>query len=186
MLSYNYCFAQLKVENSTPKPEKEDVYDVSQDLYIRESHRGRYIGAPLDYKSYQKFINQRIFCISDEAFTSDGNRYALKRQFIDLSTPIKGCIQYKKKQLPIVINRIATFLYHPQIVSEIPDGSNANLHCFDMSSEKKYDLILFSAFNYALDNVQRKVVNAPIPCAGHFYVIKKILTYDEAFNLNNS
>ena len=183
MLSYNYCFAQLKVENSTPEPKKEDVYDVSQDLYIRESHRGRYIGAPLDYKSYQKFINQRIFCISDEAFTSDGNRYALKRQFIDLSTPIKGCIQYKKKQLPIVINRIATFLYHPQILSEIPDGSNANLHCFDMSSEKKYDLILFSAFNYALDNVQRKVVNAPIPCAGHFYVIKKILTYDEAFKL---
>ena len=39
MLSYNYCFAQLKVENSTPKQEKEDVYDVSQDLYIRESHR---------------------------------------------------------------------------------------------------------------------------------------------------
>ncbi len=56
MLSYNYCFAQLKVENSTPKQEKEDVYDVSQDLYIRESHRGRYIGAPLDYKSYHKFI----------------------------------------------------------------------------------------------------------------------------------
>ena len=80
MLSYNYCFAQLKVENSTPEPKKEDVYDVSQDLYIQESHRGRYIGAPLDYKSYQKFINQRIFCISNEAFTSDGNRYALKRQ----------------------------------------------------------------------------------------------------------
>lgn len=39
-LSCNYCFAQLKIENSTPKPEKKDVYDVSQDLYIRESHRG--------------------------------------------------------------------------------------------------------------------------------------------------
>ena len=27
-LSCNYCFAQLKIENSTPKPEKKDVYDV--------------------------------------------------------------------------------------------------------------------------------------------------------------
>lgn len=183
MLSYNYCFAQLKVENSTPKQEKEDVYNVSQDLYIRESHRGRYIGAPLDYKSYHKFINQRIFCISDEAFVPDGNRYALKRQFVNLPTSIKGCIQYKKKQLPIVINRIATFLYHPQIVSAIPDGSNANLHCFDTTNKKNYDLILFSAFNYAFDNVQRKVANIPISCAGHFYTIKKILTYDEAFKL---
>ena len=50
-LSCNYCFAQLKIENSTPKPEKKDVYDVSQDLYIRESHRGRFNDS-LDYKSY--------------------------------------------------------------------------------------------------------------------------------------
>ena len=118
MLSYNYCFAQLKVENSTPKPEKEDVYDVSQDLYIRESHR-RTKFDPLDYKSYHKFINQRIFCISNEAFVPDGNRYALKRHFVNLPTPIKGYIQYKKnqlpqykkKQLPFLINRVSSLTF---------------------------------------------------------------------------
>ena len=125
-LSCNYCFAQLKIENSTPKPEKKDVYDVSQDLYIRESHRGRFNDS-LDYKSYHKFINQRIFCISDEAFAPYGNRYALKRQLVNLPTPIKGCIQYKKKQLDFSINQIATYLYHPIIKSVEPQSSNVKV-----------------------------------------------------------
>lgn len=191
MLSYNYCFAQLKVENSTPNQEKEDVYDVSQDLYIRESHRGRYIGAPLDYKSYHKFINQRIFCISDEAFALHGNRYALKRQLVNLPTPIKGCIQYKKKQLDFSINQIATYLYHPIIksvehqssnVKVIDDmrGDNANWSCYEKDDKKRkpYTMVLYNA--YAPDNV---VVNEHVSLVGHSYLIKKILTLDEALKL---
>lgn len=156
MLSYNYCFAQLKVENSTPEPEKEDVYDVSQDLYIQESHR-RTKFAPLDYKCYQKFINQRIFCISNEAFVPDGNRYALKRHFVNLPTPIKGYIQYKKKQLPFLINQVATYLYRPTIATIEPQSSDVHTlddmrnddytvwTCYDMNSKKKdrYAMVLY-------------------------------------------
>lgn len=194
MLSYNYCFAQLKVENSTPKQEKEDVYDVSQDLYIRESHRGRYIGAPLDYKSYHKFINQRIFCISDEAFTPDGNRYALKRQLVNLPTPIKGYIQYKKKQLDFSINQIATYLYHPIIQPTKPQssnvkmlddmrGDNANFPCYEKDGKnwKPYTMVLHNV--YASDYVGKRVANEPVSLAGESYLIKKILTFDEALKL---
>lgn len=194
MLSYNYCFAQLKVENSTPKPEKEDVYDVSQDLYIQESHRGRYIGAPLDYKSYQKFINQRIFCISNEAFTSDGNRYALKRQLVKLDTPVAGTIQYKKKQLDFSINQIATYLYHPIIQSVKPQssnvkvlddmrGDNIKLPCYEKDGKnwKSYTMVLYNT--RTSDYVGSRVVNKSISSAGHSYLIKKILTLDEALKL---
>ena len=125
-LSCNYCFAQLKIEKFNSKTREKDVYDVSQDLYIRESHRGRFNDS-LDYKSYHKFINQRIFCISDEAFAPYGNRYALKRQLVNLPTPIKGCIQYKKKQLDFSINQIATYLYHPIIKSVDPQSSNVKV-----------------------------------------------------------
>ena len=189
-LSCNYCFAQLKIENSTPKPEKKDVYDVSQDLYIRESHRGRFNDS-LDYKSYYKFINQRIFCISDEAFAPYGNRYALKRQLVNLPTPIKGCIQYKKKQLDFSINQIATYLYHPIIKSVDPQssnvkviddmrGDNANWSCYekDDKNRKPYTMVLYNA--YAPDNV---VVNEHVSLVGDSYLIKKILTLDEALKL---
>lgn len=189
-LSCNYCFAQLKIENSTPKPEKKDVYDVSQDLYIRESHRGRFNDS-LDYKSYHKFINQRIFCISDEAFAPYGNRYALKRQLVNLPTPIKGCIQYKKKQLDFSINQIATYLYHPIIKSVDPQssnvkviddmrGDNANWSCYekDDKNRKPYTMVLYNA--YAPDNV---VVNEHVSLVGDSYLIKKILSLDEALKL---
>ena len=191
MLSYNYCFAQLKVENSTPKQEKEDVYDVSQDLYIQESHRERYIGAPLDYKSYHKFINQRIFCISDEAF---GNRYALKRQLVNLPTPIKGYIQYKKKQLDFSINQIATYLYHPIIQSVKPQasnvkvlddmrGDNAHLPCYEKDGKnwKPYTMVLHNA--RASDYVGNRVINEPVSLVGHSFLIKNVLSEDEALKL---
>ena len=192
-LSYNYCNAQLKVENSIPQIEKKDAYDISNDLYIRDSHRANYVGAPLNYESYQKFINQRIFCLSDNVFV---RVYALKRQFIKLATPIEGAIQYKKKQLTFSINQIATYLYHPMIrmaepqssnVQVIDDmrGDNADLSCYEKDGKnwKLYAMTLYNAFDYAFDNVRRKVVNAPIPCAGHSFLIKKILTEDEALSL---
>lgn len=209
MLSYNYCFAQLKIENSTPEPKKEDVYDVSQDLYIRESHRGRYIGAPLDYKSYQKFINQRIFCISDEAFTSDGNRYALKRHFVNLPTPIKGYIQYKKKQLPFLINQIATYLYHPKIAVREPQSSDLHvlddmrdrdyvtLACFEKSEKEKTPKQEANPSKLDIRKWKNKAdkayvmkyeashqfVQSDISCVGHSFLIKKVLSEDEARNL---
>ena len=36
-LSCNYCFAQLKIENSTPKPEKKDVMMYLK-TFIYENH----------------------------------------------------------------------------------------------------------------------------------------------------
>jgi hypothetical protein len=200
MLSYNYCFAQLKVENSTPEPKKEDVYDVSQDLYIQESHR-RTKFDPLDYKSYHKFINQRIFCISNEAFVPDGNRYALKRHFVNLPTPIKGYIQYKKnqlpqykkKQLPFLINQVATYLYRPTMATIEPQSSDVHTlddmrnddytvwTCYDMNSKKKdrYAMVLYGVGKVSDYNL----TNKSLSYAGHFYLIKKILTDDEALKL---
>lgn len=208
MLSYNCCFAQLKVENSTPKPKKEDVYDVSQDLYIQESHR-RTKFDPLDYKCYQKFINQRIFCISNEAFAPNGNRYALKRQFVDLSTPIKGYIQYKKKQLPFLINQIATYLYHPKITVREPQSSDLHvlddmrdhdyvtLACFEKSEKEKTPKQEANPSKLDIRKWKNKAdkayvmkyeashqfVQSDISCVGRSFLIKKVLSEDEARNL---
>lgn len=92
--------------------------------FIYENHIEGGFNDSLDYKSYHKFINQRIFC-SDEAFAPYGNRYALKRQLVNLPcSDKKGCIQYKKKQLDFSINQIATYLYHPIIKSSNPQSNH--------------------------------------------------------------
>lgn len=182
LISCDYCFAQLKVENSSPKPEKEDIYDASQDIYIRD-HDGYYI-TPVTNKSYQKFINQRIVCISDEAF--DGYMFTVKQQIIKLPNPIIADIQYKKKNMSISVNRIATYLYRPSIPTPEPRSPNAIddlrgddilLHCFEKDDKKKriYKIRLHNALNIWVTNGSS--------CAGQTYLIKNILTYDEALSL---
>ena len=115
----------------------------------------------------------------------------MKRQLVDLPTPIKGCIQYKKKELDFSINQIATYLYHPIIKSVDPQssnvkviddmrGDNANWSCYekDDKNRKPYTMVLYNA--YAPDNV---VVNEHVSLVGDSYLIKKILSLDEALKL---
>lgn len=180
-LSYGYCNAQLKVENSTPKQKKEETYHISEDLYIRELNPQ----GITYYKFYQKFVNQRIFCISDKAFNTE---YSVKQQIIKLPADIKAAIQHNKKQLPFSVNQIATYLYNPEInLSKSEDseievlddmrGNNVTLRAYRNNGKEESKITIFNASD-CIHGIRNKASHA-----GNSYLIKQVLTPAEASNL---
>lgn len=183
----NYCNAQLNVENSTPKPKKQLVYDRSKDLYVKSHDFLHRIGEDYEfygYEFYYTFINKRIFCISDEAFS--GYKYVFEMQTTKIDNPIKACLFYKKKQLPHSIDFFATHLYKPCMTLKKPEkpiiddmrGEDFDLQVFERGDKKKrgYKLRLYNFGNYEIDN-------EPMHCTGKFYTIRKVLTENELAKL---